>query len=413
MSRVKTNGWPWIPSLYFAQGLPFAIIVISTEIFYQNMGLSNAENALLTAWLYLPWALKPLWSPLLEGYKSKKFWVLITQIASSAGLISCALLLQTPIWLTASWLMFWILAFIGATHDIASDGIYLLALSPDLQAGFVGVRTLSWQIAKIVGQGGLVMSAGYLTTTVGTQTAWSIGFAGLGIIMLLIAIHHYFFLPCPDSGSDKPALQQQFRRSFKAFLTKPHLGLILSFLLFYNLAISQVYKIMPLFMLDTEGHGGLHYSTLEVGRIYGTYGVIALAGGSLLGGWLIKQYGMHRMFVRLTICQNLPIALFIGIGVFPPHYHFVVSLAVIISLLGFGLGSAGYFVIMMRIVAKGDFQTSHFAIGTGLMAISIMAPGMVSGWLQSQLHYPLFYAWTLLCTLPVYWITWRVKQRLL
>ena len=166
-NKKNTSPWAWIPSLYLAQGLPYVAVMTISVIMYKRMGITNADIALYTSWLYLPWVIKPLWSPFVDLLKTKRWWIVSMQLLIGAGLAGIAFTIPLPLYFQATLAFFWLLAFSSATHDIAADGFYMLALDSNKQAMYVGIRSTFYRIATIMGQGVLIILAGFLETTSG------------------------------------------------------------------------------------------------------------------------------------------------------------------------------------------------------------------------------------------------------
>jgi PAT family beta-lactamase induction signal transducer AmpG len=412
MMVAQRSPWAWIPSLYLLQGIPYVVVMTLSVVMYKNLGLSNTEIALTTSWLYLPWVIKPLWSPLIELLGSKRRWIWALQFLVGAALAGVALALPLPQWFQLSLAVFWLMAFASASHDIAADGFYLLALQQHQQAAFVGVRSTFYRIANIAGQGGLVYLAGVLQERSGSMTtAWSQVFMLLAAAFVLLALYHLAMLPRP--AADVPALHegrpvQDFFAVFKAYFRKPAIAVILGYLLLYRFPEAQLLKLATPFLLDAPAQGGLGLSTKEVGIAYGTVGLTALTLGGLLGGWIISRVGLKRALWPLILSMHVPNLVFLAMALAHPGSLWLVSAALAIEQFGYGLGFTAYLMVMI-LVAEGPHKTAHYAICTGFMALGMMLPGMWSGWLQAQLGYPWFFAWVLLATLPSFAMTALLK----
>jgi len=402
----QRSPWAWIPSLYLLQGIPYVVVMTLSVVMYKNLGLSNTEIALTTSWLYLPWVIKPLWSPLIELLGSKRRWIWALQFLVGAALAGVALVLPLPQWFQLSLAVFWLMAFASASHDIAADGFYLLALQQHQQAAFVGVRSTFYRIANIAGQGGLVYLAGVLQERSGSMvTAWSQVFMLLAAAFVLLALYHLALLPRPVA--DGPAARagaREFFAVFKAYFRKPAIGVILGYLLLYRFPEAQLLKLATPFLLDAPAQGGLGLSTKEVGIAYGTVGLTALTLGGLLGGWIISRVGLKRALWPLILSMHVPNLVFLLMALIHPGSLWLVSAALALEQFGYGLGFTAYLMVMI-LVAEGPHKTAHYAICTGFMALGMMLPGMWSGWLQAQIGYPWFFAWVLLATLPSFVMT--------
>jgi len=412
MMAAPRSPWAWIPSLYLLQGIPYVVVMTLSVVMYKNLGLSNTEIALTTSWLYLPWVIKPLWSPLIELLGSKRRWIWALQFLVGAALAGVALVLPLPAWFQLSLAVFWLMAFASASHDIAADGFYLLALQQHQQAAFVGVRSTFYRIANIAGQGGLVYLAGVLQERSGSMvTAWSQVFMLLAAAFVLLALYHLALLPRP--AADRPAARtgrpvQEFFAVFKAYFRKPAIGVILGYLLLYRFPEAQLLKLATPFLLDAPAQGGLGLSTKEVGIAYGTVGLTALTLGGLLGGWIISRVGLKRALWPLILSMHVPNLVFLLMALMHPGSLWLVSAALALEQFGYGLGFTAYLMVMI-LVAEGPHKTAHYAICTGFMALGMMLPGMWSGWLQAQIGYPWFFAWVLLATLPSFAMTALLK----
>jgi PAT family beta-lactamase induction signal transducer AmpG len=409
------NPWAWIPTLYFAQGIPYVVVMTLSVIMYKNLGVSNTDIALYTSWLYLPWVIKPLWSPLIELFGTKRLWIWSLQFVVGASLACVALTIPGPDYFRASLALFWLMAFASASHDIAADGYYMLALPQHSQAAFVGVRSTFYRLANIGGQGGLVYLAGVLQERTGSmQTAWSMVFFVLVALFVAMGVYHWWVLPRPQSdtrgagrghGGD---LVRDFGRVFVEFFRKPGIGIVLGFLLLYRFPEAQLLKLATPFLLDPAAEGGLGLSTKEVGIAYGTVGLTALTLGGLLGGWVISRVGLKRALWPLVLLMHVPNAAFLLLAIAQPQNLYIVSTALAVEQFGYGLGFTAYLMYMI-LVADGPHKTAHYAICTGFMALGMMLPGMWSGWLQDQLGYTHFFTWVLVATLPSFAMAALIK----
>ncbi len=381
-------------------------------VMYKNLKVSNTDIALYTSWLYLPWVIKPLWSPLVELYRTKRFWIVGLQFVTGAVLASVALTLPGPDFFRYSLALLWLLAFSSATHDIAADGFYLLALPASQQAAFVGVRSTFYRLAMIAGQGGLVYLAGALQESTGdVPRAWSWVFAVVAGFFLLIGLYHLAVLPRP--AGDRPAPRAPARATgylevFAAFFRKKGLLTILGYLLVYRLAEAQLLKLVTPFLLDGRAMGGLELTTQQVGIVYGTIGIIALTLGGLVGGYVISLFGLRRLLWPMLIAMHAPNVVFIFLAVVQPAHLPLIGTAVAVEQFGYGFGFTAYMVYMMM-VADGEHKTAHYAICTGFMALGMMLPGMAAGWIQEQLGYVNFFVWVCVATLPSFAATALIR----
>jgi len=408
--------WSWVPSLYLAQGLPYVVVMTVSVVMFKRLGVSNTDIALYTSWLYLPWVIKPLWSPLVELFATRRGWVVATQWLLAVSLGAVALALPLPGWFQLSLGVLWLMAFASATHDIAADGFYLLGLPERQQAAFVGVRSTFYRIAMIAGQGALVMLAGALETRTGRPAiAWAITFGVLAAAYAALAGWHQIILPRPpadrrNAGTVR-SVTAEFGAVFRAFFAKPGIVPILAFLLLYRLAEAQLVKLVTPFLLDPREAGGLGLDTGQVGFAYGTMGILALTAGGLLGGWLISRFGLRRMFWPMALAIHLPDLVFVALAVAQPPSLAVITVGVAVEQFGYGLGFAAYLLFMIW-VAEGAHKTAHYAICTGFMALGMMLPGMASGALQEWMGYPVFFGWVVATTVPAFIMVAVVRGRI-
>lgn len=407
-----TSPWAWIPTLYFGQGLPFVVVMTISTIMYKNLGISNTEMAFYTSWLYLPWVIKPLWSPFVDMFKTKRYWITTLQFIIGVSLALVALTIPTSNFFQITIAIFWLMAFCSATHDIAADGFYMLALKQHQQAAFVGVRSTFYRISMITGQGALVYLAGKLGEHTGNMAmAWSIVFWVLAAMFAMLFVYHRFILPMPASDVTVKTVGNpiaDFVVTFKEFFTKPDILLILAFLLTFRLGEAQALKLVAPFFLDPLDKGGLGLMTSDLGLIYGTFGVLALTIGGLLGGYTISRGGLKKWIWPMMLAVHIPNLAFVFLAYTQPSSHVVITAAIVVEQFGYGFGFASYLLYMIM-VADGKHKTAHYSICTGFMAAGMMLPGMASGWIQDQLGYQHFFIWVCLCTLPSIVIAFFLK----
>lgn len=397
------RAWSWVPSLYFCEAIPYVAVVALSVVMYKRLGISNADLAFYTSWLYLPWVIKPLWSPLVDRFRTKRFWIVSLQFFVGAGLAAVALTVPGPDFFKWTLAAFWLMAFSSATHDIAADGFYLLALPPHQQAAFVGVRSTFYRLANIAGQGGLVYLAGTLEKSTGSVThAWSWVFVPPAVFFAIISIYHLFVLPRPAEDHAVRAAPNAFAEWFEvfaAFFRKREISFALLYLLLYRFGEAQLVKLVQPFLLDAREVGGLGLSTQQVGLAYGTFGIIALVVGGLLGGWAVSRRGLKAMLWPMLLCMHLPNLAYVLLAWFQPASFNVACGAVVVEQLGYGFGFTAYMVYMM-LLATGANKTAHYAICTGFMALGMMVPGMFAGKIQELIGYPNFFIWVCVATLP-------------
>lgn len=410
--------WSWIPTLYFAEGMPYVVVMTVAVIMFKKLGISNTDIALYTSWLYFPWVFKPIWSPLVDILKSKRWWIVSMQILIGAALAGIALCLPGPEAFRYCLAFMWLLAFSSATHDIAADGFYMLALDEKKQAYFVGIRNTFYRFAVIAGQGLLVMLAGLLEKQYvlrlpeyqAVSQAWAVTFYLLAFLFCGLFVYHHFILPRPskdreNTGATTPKqVIMAFAETFVEFFRKKHILSALAFILFYRFAEAQLVKIASPFLLDKRTAGGLELETWEVGMIYGTIGVIALT----LGGIVMARNGLKHWVWRMTAAMNIPNVVYLFLAIVQPSDTWLISSCVAIEQLGYGFGFTSLTFYMM-LFSAGKHQTAHYALCTGFMALGMMLPGMISGWLQEHIGYQLFFVWIMICTLPSFIATKYIR----
>lgn len=411
--KQQCSPWFWVPSISFSQAVPYVAVMMLSSVMYKNLGVSNTDLAFYTAWLYLPWVIKPLWSPIVELFGTKRRWIVLLQLLTGAALASVALTLQLPEFFRMSLAVLWLMAFSSATHDIASDGYYMLGLpTQHQQAAFVGVRSAFYKLAMISGQGGLVYLAGRLTVSSGDPAwAWSLVFGAMAALMLALSAYHQLILPRPDtdrSHTGGGALWKDFVYTFRSFFQKPGIKATIGFLLLYRLGEAQLLKMAAPFLLDPRSQGGLGLSTETFGVVYGTVGVCALVLGGLAGGVVIARFGLKRSLLPMVFIMHVPDLVFVYLATALPTSNVLISACLAVEQFGYGFGFSA-FMLYMVLVADGEHKTAHYAICTGFMALGMMVPGMVSGWLQQQLGYQYFFIWACVATLPAFFMTALVR----
>jgi PAT family beta-lactamase induction signal transducer AmpG len=416
MADTKTSSrspWFWVPTLYFAEGMPNALVATVSVMLYNDLGVSNEATAFFTSLLYLPWVIKPLWSPAVDLLKTRRLWIWTMQLFLGFGLAGIALAISAPHFIRWTIVFFGLLAFSSATHDIAADGFYMLAPSEREQSFFIGFRSVFFNIGKIFAQGGLVYLAGTLAKHTGNPAfAWSTAFASAAGIFLCLSLYHHFILPKPqtDPHGSFGSLENfftEFLKTFGAFFQKPKIILLLLFLLIYRLGEAQLMKIIPIFLHAPTHNGGLGLAIEQIGVIYGTIGVIAFVAGALLGGFVVARHGLKFWLWPMLLAIHLPDAVFIWLAYVQPENLFAIGAGVAVEQFGYGFGFTA-FMLYMIYIARGKHQTAHYAICTGFMALGMMLPGMWSGWLQERIGYPHFFVWVLLATIPSFIVAMRI-----
>ncbi len=412
--KANRNPWVWVPTLYLAEGIPYIMAMTVSVILYKRLGISNTIIALYTSWFYLPWVIKPLWSPFVDMFRTKRFWIVASQLIIGASFACIALTIPAHSFFRYTLAFFWIMAFSSATHDIAADGFYMLGLEEYQQAAFIGVRTIFYRVALIAAKGILVVFAGTMEIRgFSVQTAWSLTFFILAGIVLALFIYHLFFLPFPQADhpvSRDPAngLMTNFFEGFASFFRRKDIVAVVAFFLLYRFAEAQLVKMVAPFLLDGRPKGGLGLSTAEVGVIYGTIGAIALMAGGLLGGWVISRNGLKHWLWIMVFAMHLPDAIFIYLSEAMPESLWVINGAIALEQFGYGFGFSAYSLFMIM-VCEGEYKTVHYAISTGIMALGTMIPAMSSGWIQEHLGYSGFFLWILASTVPGFIVAALVK----
>ena len=410
LKKETRNPWAWIPSLYLAEGLPFVVVMYVSVIMYKRLGISNTEIALYTSWLYLPWVIKPLWSPFVDLLKTKRVWIIISQLFIGAGLAGIAFTIPAAKFFQYTLAFFWLMAFSSATYDIAADGFYMLGLSKHQQALFVGIRSTFYRIAFIFGQGLLVILAGQIEESSGDIAyAWTISFFITSGLFVLFFIYHLVALPYPKADSQRRdvtagSLIKNFIETFAVFFKKKSILLILGFILLYRFGEAQLVKLASPFLLDPIESGGLALSTSEVGFVYGTVGVIALSVGGILGGFAAAKKGLKFWIWWMLVAINIPNLVYVYLAYTQTTDFLLINAAVALEQFGYGFGFTA-FILYLIYISEGKFKTAHYAIATGFMALGMMLPGMISGWIQEQIGYQQFFIWVCISTIPAFIIT--------
>jgi PAT family beta-lactamase induction signal transducer AmpG len=419
-----------------AEGAPYFAVNTLAMLFLSEMGLSNTDVALYTSWMYLPWVIKPFWSPILDLFGSKKMWVVVMQFIVAIALGGVAFTAPCDFWLNASLAFFWLCAFASATHDIAADGLYILALDTNQQSFFVGIRNTFYRISTVLCQWGCLVLAGQLfeqNTVDGMDvipahaSAWSTVFYIMAIAFLFLSVYHFAFLPndkkrleigrTSQNGTDAQntlgldGIVASLKNNFKSFFAKftgRELILALLFIFTYRLGEAQLGKIAQLFLKDTYENGGLGLSLTDVGNIYGLVGVIALMTGGVLGGIAVSRYGLKKMMFPMLLFMNIPNVVYIFLSSTQTAFLPTIYIMVAIEQFGYGFGFTA-FTLYLVYISQGKYSTTHYAICTGLMALGMMIPGMIAGYMQETLGYTNFFVWVCICTIPPFFIAPLLK----
>lgn len=413
---MSSKPYLWIPSLYFAEAVPYMAVMVLSTTMYTRLGLTNTQVALLTSWLYLPWVIKPLWSPLVDALQSCRWWILTMQVVVASALAGVSFSLALPPWLQWSLAFFWLMAFSSATHDIAADGLYIQALSKEQQALYVGIRSTFYRIGSLFCQGSLVVVAGVLETYTTVGQAWQITMAAVAAIMLLLALWHTRTLPrltpsSPSATEDHrpaPTLLTSLRGTFVAFRRKPHLPSALLFILLFRLPEAQLAKMASPFLLRSTAEGGLGLTTTTVGMAYGVLGAAGLLVGGIAGGWLVSRYGLKRLLWPMVLSISLPDAVYVLLSYLQPTDITLITACITLEQLGYGLGFTAYSLFMVYF-SRGEKSTSVFSLCTALQSLGMMLPGMWAGLLVDAWGFPLFFLWVCLTTVVTFAVSAFVR----
>lgn len=409
--------WLWIPTLYFAEGLPYFIVNTISLIVLKDLGMDNGRLALLTSLIGLPWLIKPLWSPFVDIFRSKRWWIVTMQALMAVAVALLAITLPASSPFTWTLILFVITGFASASHDISADGYYMIALDEKRQSAFVGIRNTFYRIAMVFGQGVLVVLAGTLEKRLGViSKAWTLTLVITAAILALITLYHSLVLPRPEEDrsedrKDAGEIVKEFGRAFSSFFTKPGIGLAIAFLLLYRLPEAFSVKMLYPFFSDSVGAGGLGLDKQAFGLAYGTAGVIALLAGGILGGLDIARRGLRKCLLPMALSLALPCAVYLFLALAQPASIWVVGACIVFDQFGYGYGFTAYTVYMMRF-AEGPLKTSHYAICTGFMALSMLLPGSVAGYLQESLGYVGFFIMVMICCIATVSVTLLARRRL-
>ena len=399
----------WVPSVYFGMGLPFVAISVASVLMFTNMGISDSKIAFWTSLVMIPWTLKPLWSGLLEMFKTKKFFVVFTEILTAVLFGLIALSLPLPNFFTYSIALMGILAFSGASHDIAGDGIYLAFLTTKQQAQYIGWQGASYNIAKILTSGGLVYIAGSLEESVGVVKAWMVIMFICALIMFVLGMYHIRILPTEDNSDRKVSTVRDAMiglwEVIRTFFQKKYIWFHIMFIVLYRSAEGLAVKIVPLFLKASRDVGGLGLSTKDIGLVYGAAGPAAFVLGSILGGYFISWLGLKKSLIYLWSAFNIPFIAYLLLAVFRPENLYVIGAGVAVEYFGYGFGFVGLMLFMMQQVAPGKHQMAHYAFATAIMNLGVMLPSMASGYLSDWLGYESFFILVLVATIPAFLVT--------
>lgn len=396
----QRNPWAWVPSLYFAEGLPYAIIISLSVVMYKELGLSNAEATYYTGWFYLPWLIKPLWSPFVDLVKTKRWWIIAMQLLMGAGMAGIAFTIPLESWLQWTLAIFWLLAFSSATHDVAADGFYMMALDDGDQAFFVGIRSTFYRLAILAGESGLMILVGWIFGRTGNQReAWLLTFAAVVAMFVLVGLWHAFVLPRPtsDAGRELKAgdIFKELGYTFVTFFKKEGVVPALLFMLLFRFPEAQLVKMSSLFLLESVEEGGLGLTFAQAGwvKFFSPWG---LTLGGILGGICVSRGGLKRWLWPMVWAISLPDVVYVFLSYVQPSNLYLISSCLFIEQLGYGFGFTAYMLFLIY-YARGTHETAHYAIATAFMAAGMMLPGMMAGALQEWMGYRLFFVWIMAC----------------
>lgn len=419
--KPNKNPWLWVPTLYFAEGIPYFLVNTISVVMFTDMGMPNGQMSLYTSLLYLPWVIKPLWSPFVDLIKNKFWWILAMQVLMSVAMFALPFLLpdgpgsefsSSPLFFTTLGL-FWITAFASATHDIAADGFYMLALDSNKQAEFVGIRSTFYRLSSIFGQGVLVALAGVLDRYADVHIAWQLTLIIAAVLFSGVTLYHTWHLPKPagdrmNSVKSAKDIIKDFGRTFATFFRKKYIWIAMAFMLLYRLPEAFLVKMMNPFMLNPIADGGLGMTKEEVGLIYGTIGIAALTIGGILGGIAASKWGLKKSLWPMALSLTLPCLSFVFLAMFQPENNWIIGSCVALDQFGYGFGFTAYMLYLIYF-SEGEFKTAHYSICTAFMALSMMLPGLVAGYVQEWLGYTNFFIFVMLCCLVTVAVTFKVK----
>jgi PAT family beta-lactamase induction signal transducer AmpG len=410
----KRNPVFWVPSLYFAEGLPFIVINVVSVLMYKAMKVSDAQIAFFTTIVIFPWTLKPLWGPFLEMFKTKKYFVVATEFIGGISFGLLALTLQTHNFFGYSLAFFAIIAFNGATHDIAADGVYINVLNAQEQAEYVGWQNAFYNVAKVLSQGAFVFVAGELEQSIGLVPAWTIVMTIFGAILVLLSIYHSKMLPVGGASEPIKTVKETlatFSRVFITFFEKKYIAWGIAFIILYRFAEGQAMKIVPLFLRADRSAGGIGLSTAQIGIIYGFFPPAAFILGAILAGYFTSKLGLRKSLFILCAFFNIPFAIYVFLSFYLPTSLYTIGTAVVFEYFGYGAGFIGLTLFMMQQIAPGKYKMAHYAFATGIMNLGLMIPSALSGFVSDFLGYKHFFLWVMIATIPSFLITWFVPFR--
>jgi PAT family beta-lactamase induction signal transducer AmpG len=411
----------WVSTGYITMALSYNMLTAAAVVMFSNLGMDNAKAAEYASALGIAYTIKPLFAAFLEMYKSKKFFVLATQVLLGIGYFAVAAVMELPNYITLMLALFWVLSFIGSTQDITTDGVYVTSLDATNQAKFCGWQSLSWNFGKLAMLSMMVALSGYLHEYVFKHDphasgamwldSWQIIFVILGVVMLVMALWHWRAMPEGSRAEHAPSNAREafgtLAEAFVSFFRKKGIWMMIAFALLFRVSYGFLLAPSMLFMKDSVANGGLLLSNQEFGLIYGTYGLAANVIGSLIGGAYVARVGLKRALLPLCCAINIPNVSFLLLAIYQPSSHALISAGVVVEQFFFGIGAVGFMIYLMQQLAPGKFTTAHYAFGTGLMALCMILTGMVSGYIQQALGYVAYFTFVMVMTIPSFIVCWR------
>lgn len=415
----QRSPWLWVPTLYFTEGVPYFVVNSISVIMFKRLGMGNADMALWTSMLYLPWLIKPLWSPFVDVLKTKRWWIVAMQIVMSLLFALLAFSLPSSTGSEVSMfsltiVCFWITAFASSTHDIAIDGFYMLGLSGGEQSFFAGIRTTFYRLANLFVQGGLVVIAGLLEERGDIPRAWRLTILSVAALWTIFTLYHLWALPRPAADSERGkgrGVLKEFGRSFGTFFSKRGIWAGIAFMLLFRLPEALALKIVPAFLVDPAEAGGMGLDTVSFGLVNNTVGVVGIVLGGILGGISVSRWGLRKSLWPMALSLALPCAVYLWMALDPSLPLWLIGVCIAVEQFGYGFGFTAY-TLYMIFLSEGAFKTSHYSLCTAFMAASMMLPGLFAGVLQESMGYPLYFALVLACSLATAAAVLIVRRKL-
>jgi len=404
----------WVPTLYLAMGIPNATVSQVAAIMYKNLGVPVEKIALYTGLMYLPWVLKPLWSPFMEPFKTKRWWVISMEFLMAVATMAAGLALHLPNYFALTIGLFWIIGFASGTQDIAADAVYMTSLTSKVQAQYAGIQGMCWNAGAIFASGVLVVVTGRMHDNFGFDWAQS-WLVVIGLIAATLALCGFWHLRVLPPGEPSKLHGGTFGDAFRSlsetwttFFQKKQIWMMLFVVFMYRFGEGFIEKFGPLFLLDDRAHGGLGLSNQALGIINGTLGTGGFIVGALLGGLLASKMTLRRSFVILALALNIPHLTYFLLSTWMPNDPWLVGTVVTVEKFGFGLGSIGHMLYMMQQLAPGPYKMSHYAFATGVMALTKWSTGSISGWVYEQCghNYHTFFIFVLVASIPPIVTSW-------